>query len=104
MLKSHQDAFGQLVADHHRRYPATEIIERDDGWIATSKGPLAYFAPFRQWPAMRPPVFYLPAPASVSRSRTRVRPGLQLMRGRLAAPIGAAPANAPHPGTRSFER
>jgi SAM-dependent methyltransferase len=29
-----------------------EIVERDDGFIATSRGPEAYFEPVRRWPAV----------------------------------------------------
>jgi len=50
MLKSRQDAHGHLVRDLFRGIDATEIGERDDGWIATTPGPSLYLAPFRSWP------------------------------------------------------
>ena len=46
------DACGRLLlaySDGDRR--ASEIIERDDGFIDASGGPAGYFAPVRRWPA-----------------------------------------------------
>jgi len=51
MLRPEQDAYGLLVSDHLRGVNVVEIIERDDGYIDTSSGPPAYFAPFPEWPA-----------------------------------------------------
>lgn len=50
MLKDHQDAYGHAIYDYFRGRPATEIIERDDGWIGTSGGPPFYLSPHREWP------------------------------------------------------
>jgi SAM-dependent methyltransferase len=44
-----EDAYGRLVLDHLEGRPAVEIVERDDGFIATSSGPAGYFAPVRRW-------------------------------------------------------
>lgn len=46
-----QDAHGQAMLDHLAGKPAYEIVERDDGFIAPSGGPAAYFAPPGKWPA-----------------------------------------------------
>ena len=47
------DAFGALVrAWHDGRRDVHEIVERDDSFIATSRGPEAYFEPVRKWPAV----------------------------------------------------
>jgi len=51
MLRPEQDAYGLLVSDHLRGVDVVEVVERDDGYIDTSSGPLAYFAPFSEWPA-----------------------------------------------------
>jgi SAM-dependent methyltransferase len=45
-----QDAYGRLIYDYFRGESATEIVEREDGFISESGGPDAYFAPFRRWP------------------------------------------------------
>ena len=50
MLTPKQDAYGRMILDHHRGVAVTEIVERDDGWIATSGGPVHYFAAFKDWP------------------------------------------------------
>ena len=49
-LTPRQDAYGRLVYDYFRGQDATEIVERDDGWISDSGGPVTYFAAYRQWP------------------------------------------------------
>jgi SAM-dependent methyltransferase len=48
-MKPEQDAFGQGVYDFYQGESVTEIIERDDGYIGTSRGPAAYFAPAEEW-------------------------------------------------------
>ncbi|MAT98248.1 MAG: methyltransferase type 11 [Anaerolineaceae bacterium] len=48
-MKAEQDAFGQGVYDFYQGEPVVEIIERDDGYIGTSSGPAAYFAPAEEW-------------------------------------------------------
>jgi SAM-dependent methyltransferase len=50
MLTKQQDAYGRIVWDHLHGKPTTEIVERDDGWIAVSGGAVAYFAEFKDWP------------------------------------------------------
>ena len=45
-----RDAYGREVLDYLEGVEAVEIIERNDGFIGTSGGPGAYFAPFRRWP------------------------------------------------------
>src|SRR5262249_1047691 len=49
-LKPEQDAYGRLVLEYLETGEGTEIVERDDGFIATSRyGPAVYFAPLRRW-------------------------------------------------------
>ena len=50
MMRSEQDAYGQEVYDYYQGQNVTEIIERDDGYVGTSAGPAAYFAPYADWP------------------------------------------------------
>ena len=52
MIVDDEDAYGHLVLDHLEGRDGVEIVERDDGWIATSGGPRSYFAPLRRWPAV----------------------------------------------------
>ena len=49
-MLTRQDAYGRLIYDYYRGEAATEIVEREDGFISESGGPDAYFAPFRRWP------------------------------------------------------
>jgi SAM-dependent methyltransferase len=49
-MSRHDDAFGHLIHDFHCGIPAREIIERDDGLIDVSSGPVAYFTEYRDWP------------------------------------------------------
>jgi SAM-dependent methyltransferase len=49
-LTTRQDAYGAAVWDHFRGFNAYEICERDDGYSNFSPGPVAYFAPFKDWP------------------------------------------------------
>lgn len=48
-MKPEKDAFGQGVYDFYRGEPVIEIIERDDGYIGTSRGPAAYFFTAEEW-------------------------------------------------------
>ncbi len=48
-MKRSWDAFGQEILDHLSGDEATEIVERDDGYVDVSGGPGAYFAPHEQW-------------------------------------------------------
>jgi SAM-dependent methyltransferase len=49
-LKKHEDAYGRLIADYLETGEGTEIVEREDGFIAASGGAALYFAPFAKWP------------------------------------------------------
>ena len=49
MLRDNQDAYGHELLAHLDGIPATEIIERDDGFVDTSSGPAAYFADADTW-------------------------------------------------------
>jgi SAM-dependent methyltransferase len=51
-VKEHDDAFGRLLLAYlEGATRATEIAERDDGFIQTGLGAAVYFEPFRRWPA-----------------------------------------------------
>jgi SAM-dependent methyltransferase len=50
MIQEQQDAFGHELQAYIQGKPVSEIIERDDGLIALSRGPAAYLAPFEEWP------------------------------------------------------
>ena len=50
MLADRQDAYGHMVLDYLVGEAGQEVDERDDGYVATSGGPAAYFAPFGEWP------------------------------------------------------
>ena len=50
MLKEHEDAYGELVQAYFRGEDIVEIVERDDGFIAASAGPHAYFLEYEDWP------------------------------------------------------
>ena len=47
-----QDAYGHAMYDHLRGKGGYEIVERDDGLIAHSRGPAEYFAAYKDWEAM----------------------------------------------------
>ena len=49
-MRSTEDAHGRAIFDCYQGVPATELVERDDGWIAASPGPSLYLAPFNKWP------------------------------------------------------
>jgi ubiquinone/menaquinone biosynthesis C-methylase UbiE len=42
------DAFGQILWNHHTGKPSVEIVEREDGWIGVSE-PDTYFKPYDEW-------------------------------------------------------
>lgn len=44
------DAFGHMVRDHFLGSHSVEVIERDDGYVDTTAGAEAYFAPYETWP------------------------------------------------------
>ena len=52
-LREEQDGYGRLLLDAFEGRPATEVIERDDGFVmaSTAGAPANYFAPFRRWPS-----------------------------------------------------
>ena len=50
MLNDNQDAYGHLLLDYHNGRENVEIVEREDGFIDTSRlGPLNYFAEYEDW-------------------------------------------------------
>ena len=50
VLKDNQDAYGHLLSDYHNGQENVEIVEREDGFIDTSRlGPLNYFAEYADW-------------------------------------------------------
>ncbi len=50
MLASQQDGFGHALYDFHIGKGSYEVDERDDGFVAPSDGPPAYFASYEDWP------------------------------------------------------
>ncbi|MHC4915516.1 MAG: class I SAM-dependent methyltransferase, partial [Planctomycetota bacterium] len=52
-LKPGQDAYGHMIYDHLQGASVCEVIERDDGFVATSGGPPDYFAEFSDWQAQQ---------------------------------------------------
>ena len=50
MLKDAQDAYGHLILDYYNGQEIVEVVERDDGFIGTSRlGPSTYLAEFDDW-------------------------------------------------------
>lgn len=50
MLTDNQDAYGHLLSDYHNGRENVEIVEREDGFIDTSRlGPFNYFAEYEDW-------------------------------------------------------
>jgi len=50
VLTDNQDAYGHLLSDYHNGRENVEIVEREDGFIDTSRlGPLNYFAEYEDW-------------------------------------------------------
>ena len=50
VLTDNQDAYGHLLLDYHYGRENVEIVEREDGFIDTSRlGPLNYFAEYDDW-------------------------------------------------------
>ena len=49
-MKDREDAYGHEVLDYLQGENVTEIIEREDGYIAASGGPGAYFSDYKDWP------------------------------------------------------
>ena len=51
-MRSARDAYGHMLLDALEGAEATEIIEREDGFIETERfGPASYLAPYAKWPA-----------------------------------------------------
>lgn len=48
-MEPQQDAYGQAIRDYHRGEDSCEIVERDDGFFATSGGADIYFSEFGDW-------------------------------------------------------
>jgi len=48
-MKPKQDAFGQEVWTHLKGKNGFEIIERDDKFLETTKGPECYFSEYKNW-------------------------------------------------------
>ena len=55
MLTDKQDAFGHEINDYFkdekRSRSFIEIVERDDGYIDHSGGPMMYFSEYKKWPS-----------------------------------------------------
>jgi SAM-dependent methyltransferase len=55
VLKDHQDAIGHEIYDYFKdtgsRNSIVEIVEREDGYVAASSGPAAYFSEYKNWPS-----------------------------------------------------
>lgn len=49
-MDSDRDAYGHAIRDYHDDGEGFELVERDDGWIAPSGGPAAYFQGHDDWP------------------------------------------------------
>ena len=49
LMNPKQDAYGQEVWHHYNQQDAYEIVEREDGYIDISSGPVAYFADYPDW-------------------------------------------------------
>jgi len=50
MLRDHEDAYGYEIFDYYQGEDVVEIVEREDGFIGVSSGPLVYFQPHEEWP------------------------------------------------------
>jgi SAM-dependent methyltransferase len=50
-MRSYDDAYGRLIYDHWQGKEAIEIVEREDGFISVSGGPVVYFSAYTDWPA-----------------------------------------------------
>jgi SAM-dependent methyltransferase len=48
-LKNHQDAHGHSMYDYLKGKAASEIVERDDGFIDASNAPAVYFSEYEDW-------------------------------------------------------
>jgi 2-polyprenyl-3-methyl-5-hydroxy-6-metoxy-1,4-benzoquinol methylase len=48
-LKDSEDAFGHGIYDQFKGFDVDEVIERDDGYIDVSLGPLSYLSRFDSW-------------------------------------------------------
>ncbi len=50
MLAPHEDAYGHAIWDFFNGKTAYEIVERDDGYIDVSSGPMRYLSTYPEWP------------------------------------------------------
>jgi SAM-dependent methyltransferase len=50
MPKEYEDAFGERLMAYYRGEESPEIVERDDGLIDATAGPVVYFAQYNDWP------------------------------------------------------
>lgn len=48
-MKPEEDAFGQMIWAFYKGKEASEILERDDGYI-DAMSPKAYFSEYEDWP------------------------------------------------------
>lgn len=50
-MKPEEDAIGQEMWAHYSGERSLEIVERDDGYIDASPGPINYFSTYEDWPS-----------------------------------------------------
>ena len=50
-LTAKEDGYGRAMWDYYHGRGGYEIAERDDGYVASSGGPVAYLAEYKNWPA-----------------------------------------------------
>jgi SAM-dependent methyltransferase len=48
-LEAGTDAYGEAIRDCHEGDDAFEVVERDDGWVGPSNGPMLYFERYEEW-------------------------------------------------------
>ena len=58
MTRRNDDAYGHLIHDHYNGIEVLEIIERDDGFIDVSGGPVNYFSEYDKWPDSQKEAMY----------------------------------------------
>jgi len=49
-MRDYQDAFGHEMYDYFQGEGGFEVVERDDGYVDVSSGPMAYFSECKDWP------------------------------------------------------
>jgi SAM-dependent methyltransferase len=50
MLRDHEDAYGYEIFDYYQGEDVVEIVEREDGFMGVSSGPLVYFLSHSEFP------------------------------------------------------